>query len=39
MSVSNDGITFSDEITFINYDSSRYECNVTTVSCSEIVRM
>jgi len=38
MSVSNDGTTFSDEITLINCDSACYECNVTAVTCLQLVR-
>ncbi|OWF39666.1 uncharacterized protein LOC110464752 [Mizuhopecten yessoensis] len=36
LSVSNDGVSFSNETTFITYDSTCYECNSTSVSCTEL---
>ncbi|XP_021375498.1 uncharacterized protein LOC110464552 isoform X3 [Mizuhopecten yessoensis] len=35
LSVANDGITYSDDIVVIIYDSSCQECNRTTISCVE----
>ncbi|XP_060080902.1 von Willebrand factor D and EGF domain-containing protein-like [Ylistrum balloti] len=34
ISLSNDGTTFSTEVTFINFDANCYECNITTMTCT-----
>ncbi|XP_069128899.1 von Willebrand factor D and EGF domain-containing protein-like [Argopecten irradians] len=36
ISMSNDGTTFSDEITFIIYNLNCFECNITAMTCSEM---
>ncbi|XP_060080876.1 von Willebrand factor D and EGF domain-containing protein-like [Ylistrum balloti] len=37
ISLSNDGTTFSTEVTFISFDANCYECNITTMTCTEKV--
>jgi len=37
ISVSNDGVTFSDEITYINYNSQCYDCDAINMTCVELV--
>ncbi|OWF39670.1 von Willebrand factor D and EGF domain-containing protein-like [Mizuhopecten yessoensis] len=35
ISMSNDGTTFSTEVTFLNFDANCYECNTTSMMCTE----
>ncbi|XP_052078039.1 uncharacterized protein LOC127715976 [Mytilus californianus] len=36
ISVSNNGVDFTDELTTIIYDPLCYECNITSISCVEL---
>lgn len=37
ISVSNNGVDFTDELTTIIYDPLCYECNLTSITCVELV--